>query len=161
MPHKAFGDQLQTAKKAKDMYESQVKSLLQASKKAKGDLIKETTKLKNKLEQEEKKRQKLAEAKEKKRLKELAIEEGDVCADGEDGESSFKSWKIFQDSAQHGLCENVLMPDLATRGGANPGKLDGSRCIVFKESTLDDGMSLYMHDLVKKTRTVSTQIQRS
>ena len=66
MPSKAFGDDLHMMKKSKDMYNSNVRSLHQASKKAKGDLIKETTKCRNKAEQEEKKQKKLAEAREKK-----------------------------------------------------------------------------------------------
>ena len=130
------------------MYESHVKSLYQASKKAKNDLIRETNKYKQKQEAESKKQMKKSEKAEHKKLMEIAIPEDEMPVDGDHLALVASEWRIFGDATQHPYCTDLQLVE----AGKLKTELDHSRCIQVFEANPKPLQSDVIHQGVTEIR---------
>ena len=141
-----FGDDLAATKKCKDLYDNMVRSLFQASKKSKNELVKETTKLKNKLDAAEKKAQKIEAQRERKRLAEIALGEEEID-EGEGGDDpAVSSWPIFKSYLQNQNCSNVAVWSQDSESHPSHHKT----CILIDDAEKE--LPQAMKELVKSTK---------
>ena len=136
------------SRKCISLYESHVKSLHQACKKAKNDLVRGTNKYKQKQEAESKKKMKKTEKAEQKRLMELAIPPDEMPIDGDHLALVASEWRIFNDATQFPHCKDLQLVD----AGKLTAELDHSRCIQVFEANPKPFQSDIVQQGVKEIR---------